>query len=658
MSERVFFVNGIDAGTGEYMLPPLSPATLSRVARGDRLDRALLAKLRNFDARARGKHFGPRDGVDPKALSESGWGVIFAAANQSSNETIKDALGELLTLREGQCGPLYREYIGAKAYRPNEKVDAFLARHGAAAGSPADPAKVPYYLLLVGDPESIPYWFQYELDVQYAVGRLHFATLDEYASYARSVVAAEKGRVSLPFRSVFFGVQHKDDAATEQSARLLVDPLARWMEGWAQERPAGEPAWEVRRHLAMQASKARLKSLLGGVDTPALLFTASHGLGLQSGDPRQLSHQGALICNDWAGPRSGGSGPVSPDAYLAADDIGDDARLLGLIAVNFACFSGGTPRWDAFFRQAFKAAGAIAPHAFVARLPQRLLGHPKGGALAVIGHVERAWGCSFLGLEGEPHREVFEDMLKRLLEGHPVGSALELMNQRYAALAAGLSGEIEQASLGNPSLHEFELARRWTENNDARGYALLGDPAVRLPVARESAATTERYVIEAVTHRDTPVPSPLAAIVEGEAAGAPPVASGIAGFASPAAPKGSPVLPDVPGVKLAIEAIAQRLLALIDDTGGVEVSTHVSDTMEEVEPDDARGVMGAKRRMVTRLLPDGGLQTHVAESTSAGDDALWARHAAMVERAQAERRALIEALATALSRLLGAREEH
>lgn len=489
MSEEQLFFNGINGGTGEYLLPPLTLEQVSQIAQGKEVDedQAYLEELKDKEstsARA------PIEGVEPNNLAETGWGVIFAAYPKDDldakkkQDAIKEALSELLEHRKKQATRKYKEYIGPTGYRPGESKNQFLARHRAGPG-PVDPEKVPFYLLIVGNPETIPYRFQYQLDVQYAVGRIYFDTLQEYAQYARSVVEVETGQRSLPRRASFFGVRNNGDQATQLSADHLVKPLAKLM-------AKDQPDWTVQTILKDEATKARLSQLLGGTETPALLFTASHGLGFNSDDPRQLSHQGALLCQDWPGPLQG-KGAVDVNHYFSADDIGNDAQLLGLISFHFACYGAGTPKMDEFAKDPLKRS-AIAPHAFVARLPQRLLGHPKGGALAAIGHVERAWGCSFVWERAGEQLGVFQSTLKRLMEGHTVGSALDFFNVRYAELSVGLSSELEEIKYG-ATVNNSILAGMWTANNDARSYALVGDPAVRLVVGNNEAAA-ERSTIE------------------------------------------------------------------------------------------------------------------------------------------------------------------
>ncbi|MFW6182158.1 MAG: hypothetical protein ACOC8X_00065 [Chloroflexota bacterium] len=473
MSESVdqdlLFFNGINGDRGDYDRPPLSPEHLLAVIRGKEPPEniaELRARYRQRDAR----HLGVREGVDATDLAQAGWGVIFT---HDADPALQEAMAELLVLRSEQAGDYFRLYAGADGYRPGESKRRFLARHGAAPG-PADPDRVPYYLLIVGSPEQIPYRFQSQLDVQYAVGRIHFETLQEYANYARTVVAAESGQIQAPRRAAFFGVANADDRATQLSAQHLVQPLVQKL----QERLTG---WQLEPIMREQATKAQLAQLLGGEQTPALLFSASHGMGFDPGSARQFVHQGALLCQDWPGPLAWQE-PIPQDFYFAGDDLDGRASLSGLIAFFFACYGAGTPMHDDFARQAFKEQKAtIAPRSFLARLPTAMLSHPMGGALAAVGHVERAWGYSFLWPGVGAQTTVFESTLQALLNGQPVGMAVEYFNERYAELAAELSDELEDIHFGKTA-DAYEIAGMWTANNDARGYAVLGDPAVRLPV--------------------------------------------------------------------------------------------------------------------------------------------------------------------------------
>lgn len=482
--DRLFF-NGINGATGEYGVPPMSDEELAHF-----LTQAAppenQRELRHLSQRSGRRMLRAIEGVDPTRLDEAGWGVIFA---RNTDPEIREALEPLLDLRHSQAQDRFRVYAGDGGYLPGESKASFLGRHGAGPG-PADPKVVPYYLLLVGGPEAIPFRFQSQLDVQYAVGRIHFETAVEYAIYAATVVASESGELELDRRATFFAPRNADDPATRASVRDLVEPLARTV---------GEkhPAWRISRAAGDEATKSRLSEMLGGPKTPALLFTASHGLELPATDTRQLQHQGALLCQDWPGPKAW-HGAIPQDHYFAADDLTSDARLAGLISFHFACFGAGTPPRDESSQALIdERLGTLARHPFLASLPQRLLSHPAGGALAVIGQIDRAWGYSFAWQDAGPQRAVFESTLERLLQGHPVGSALEYFNQRYAELSTMLADHLQELEFGSRA-NPRELAGLWTANNDARGYVVLGDPAVRLNTSEPERGPRERPVIRPI----------------------------------------------------------------------------------------------------------------------------------------------------------------
>jgi hypothetical protein len=589
--DDLLYFNGINGESGEYDLPPMSAAELSRFIKGEAKAENLSELRHRYESKDL-KHLGVKEGVDPMRLDESGWGLILA---HDADPAIQEALSPLLNLRAGQAGERFRVYEGGEGYRPGDSKSAWLARAPRKMGpGPADPDKVPYYLLICGSPEQIPYRFQSQLDVQYAVGRIHFDTLDEYANYARSVVEAETGTIKLPRQVQFFGVANPMDQATNLSSKHLVAPLQKQLAEKFSD-------WTFGTAMAEEATKARLSRMLGGDETPSLLFTASHGMDFPMSSPRQIPHQGALLCQDWPGPGAH-RGRVPQDFYFAGDDLASDTNLLGLIAFFFACYGAGTPELDDFAKQAFKERSQIAPRPFTAGLPTRMLGLPRGGALAAIGHVERAWTYSFRWQKAGTQTEVFRSTLHRLLAGHPVGSALEFFNERYAELSTVLSDELEEIEW-NKQYDPYELAGMWTANNDARGYALIGDPAVRLPVAAPGETVRERRPLEIAVPISPDRPADALDRTLG----------------------GSMPAPSEGEAEMIADASFSSAVATPE---GFEISTY---TVEDVAAGNAKTLVAR-----TRIASGGDVETLVVERF-ADRDALLALHRGMVERALAGR---------------------
>lgn len=470
--ESILHFNGVAGDTGEYLMAPRSAADVAELlkAPGEEVatttpelvaapaDPSFVAWVRRAWSALTSAHLGLPYGVEPASVRQAGWGVVF---HEQETEAVKRALAPLIDHRRRLVPD---DRVRVLSYASGQSAPDWLDAHEVSTGN-QDPTKVPYYLLLVGDPDRIPFSFCHQLDIEYAVGYLHFETPEEYERYARSVVAYETSdSVPTGREALFFGTRH--DAATELSADLLVQPLADGsLQAYRRTVLIGERATKDALCAAMTPVSGR---------PPAVALTATHGLAWPCGSERQLATQGALVCQEWE-PHS----IPRPADRFAAEDVPSRAAVHGMITFHFACYSAGTPATDRFLHKPGSPPPAIAPRAFLGALPQALLAHRNGGALACIGHVERAWGYSFATRRADARLVPFQNLLARLEAGEPVGHAVKDFNERYATLSASLASLLEKVGYGL-AVDDRALARNWIERNDAEGYIVVGDPAVAL----------------------------------------------------------------------------------------------------------------------------------------------------------------------------------
>lgn len=473
--EDTIFINGVDGTTGDYALPPLSIAAAAAIAQGQRDSPEVKGWLAALVRKQQEGSFGLPEGVDPRDLRSAGWGIV---AHPDEDPAVLKALEPLIEHRRAQVAADRFKPSGLAYTTPNHR--AWLNELKVASGS-VMPERVPYYLLIVGSPERIPFSFSQRLNTEYATGRLHLPTPEDYKAYVESVIRYEtaSGKTSQA-EVLYYAPRHEFDAATQRSADQLVRPLAGLD---AKGQPTGEGHAERSKGMRSRAfwgpaaTKAALTealhSPLGGLP-PALLFSASHGVLFPKGHALQQASQGALLTQDW--PRTGEIGPAH---YFAAQDLRPDARIGGLIAFFFACYGGATPTHDRFIPPSEGTLREIAPQAFHARLPTAMLAHRAGGALAVIGHIERTWTSSIIARKAGAQHQPFTNAIDRILAGHPVGYALRDFYDRYAETSAAITQRQEDKLYGQ-TVPDIEFTRLWLERNDAEGYVLLGDPAAHL----------------------------------------------------------------------------------------------------------------------------------------------------------------------------------
>jgi hypothetical protein len=335
----------------------------------------------------------------------------------------------------------------------------------------------PYYVAIVGGPESFPFRLQSFLDMVTAVGRLDFDSLDGLKAYVEKVLRLEKASEPVvDRRALIFAPDGGTQDPTYFSHHYMAEPLAKHI--------CDKCQFQTTTIAGEAATKKELESaFLNG--RPALVYTASHGLKAKASESLEIQKQvnGTICCQHSAG---------EPLEYwgFSGDDVPFDRPFLeGAAFFQFACFGYGTPA-ESDYSHWFGEPELNCEQDFVAALPKKLLSHPSG-PIAFVGHLDAAWLHGFDDPDNpypagywHPRMSPFISAVNKLLDTQPVGLAMDEMNARYGIGNAQLSNFLDRVKRKKAS---FEASWKWLVDtfitrSDAQNYMILGDPAVRLRI--------------------------------------------------------------------------------------------------------------------------------------------------------------------------------
>ncbi|HEX4423063.1 MAG TPA: hypothetical protein VH165_34335 [Kofleriaceae bacterium] len=460
-------------------------------------------------------------------LARQGWAIVAPASAEGARlealvqrlvaARAEDQQAEVQTIRV----PPAMDGAAASAW----KREVYPALYG------DDEARRPRYLLVLGDLDQVSLETQQVLAQDGLLGRLACAGDDGYAAYADKVVAWQRAPSADRARAMFYTV-HDGTPATAAGHAKLIRPCHERCARAAGE-PRGFPA-TLALHGADAPDPGELLAL-AAARSPSVLLSMSHGLG----PPRRRPWSPAEARAEQGAMSFGAEGAIR------AGEVGSAAFLPGGLWIYFACFGAGTPRTSAYHhwlellaRHGMAELGGLAAlrgldpgGGFVSGLAKAALGNPDG-PLAVLGHVDLAWSYSYeelrvaggdgsdgggggrdgggggrdgasgggrdggSGSGGAADQRItgsnralnFYQLIAKLVAGERAGAAMLAMRRVLDAVGAELTEHYDrcaaQGSLADAAPGDaLALGHLWMLHQDLRGYALLGDPAVRLPVA-------------------------------------------------------------------------------------------------------------------------------------------------------------------------------
>lgn len=450
------------------------------------------------------------DSRDPDDLGLQRWGVI--APEGPAGDRLLALIDPLRRAREqAQGGPARIYRVPARMRMP----EAHAWKDTVYRDERVPEEERPRYLLLLGDLDQVDLSLQQALAGDAFVGRLALPDEGGYEAYADKVLRWERHREAAA-RALFCTVRD-GTPATILADRALMAPSVATCRA---RRDSG--LLNVGEIAELGHGGPSLGGFLDAVARPGpgLLFTISHGLGAPRDGWRSADEQRALQ----------GAMSFGRDGRLAAEDLAGRPFLPGGMWFFLACYGGATPTESAYhiWLDRLHAAGVFPRRAetvlaglprgdgrpFVAALPQAVLASPEG-ALAVMAHADLAWSYGFrdirmrhgqLQARNRPSR--FQAVFRSILDGCRAGVAhhellrylgetsVELaMLYHEDAMRADHGGDrsldrarsINRARAGERA-RTIDKASLFMLRNDLAGYILLGDPAVRLPLAREAHA--------------------------------------------------------------------------------------------------------------------------------------------------------------------------